>query len=214
MAEKKSVRCIIIAGSPVCDYEFIKSYIKDDDFIICADKGCECAEKLNIIPDLIVGDFDSFSGVLPDTQIIKLNTHKDDTDTEHCAKEAVLRGFKNVVILNATGARQDHTFANFCVLKYLNDNNVDCKIVDRYETIIVKSTGVYRFKGLNDVTFSVFPFGCSESKVSYIGECEYSGENITLNSSSAKGISNIFRSDNVTIEVLSGNILLFIEKTI
>ena len=85
-----------------------------------ADKGYEYAKKAGAKPDLIVGDFDSYSGNLPDDcEVIKLNSHKDDTDLLHCIEVALSRGYDDFVILAATGGRFDHTLANvlfLCIL--------------------------------------------------------------------------------------------------
>lgn len=212
MAEKKSVRCIIISGCPCADLNFIKGFINSDDYIICADSGYNYAKQINIIPDLIVGDFDSYSGNLPETEIVTLQTHKDDTDTAHCAKIAIDRGFKEVIILGALGGRSDHSFANFCVLQFLNENGVEGIIIDKDETVEFKNTGLYEYKNLKDRTFSIFPFACNEAVVSYYGECEYPAENLTLKSSLAMGISNIFRSNDVKIEINQGKVLIFVEN--
>lgn len=212
MAEKNSMRCVIIAGGSCADLGFIKTFIKPDDYVICADSGYNYAKQINIVPNLIVGDFDSYDGVLPETEIITLNTHKDDTDTAHCAKVAVERGFKEIIILGALGGRNDHSFANFCLLQYLNENNVEAKLADKNETVQFKPEGIYEYNNLKDKTFSVFPFACNEAVVSYYGECEYPVQNLTLKSSETMGISNVFRSNSVKIEVNQGKVLIFIEN--
>lgn len=212
MAEKKSVRCVIIAGGACADLSFIKSFIKPDDYVICADSGYNYAKQINIVPDLIIGDFDSYDGDLPETEIVTLQIHKDDTDTAHCAKIAIERGFEKVIILGALGGRNDHSFANYCVLQYLNENSVDGIIIDKDETVEFKAEGIYEYSNLKDRTFSIFPFACDEAVVTYHGECEYTAEKLTLKSSLAMGISNIFRSDNVKIEVIQGKTLIFIEN--
>jgi thiamine pyrophosphokinase len=53
--------CIILNGE-VRDYEFLKSNFQNNkyDFIICADGGAKHLYKINIIPDYIIGDLDSF----------------------------------------------------------------------------------------------------------------------------------------------------------
>ena len=212
MAEKNSVRCIIISGCPCADIDLIREYVNRDDFLICADRGYNYAEQINIVPDVIVGDFDSFSGALPDTRIVSLNTHKDDTDTAHCAKIAIELGFKKVIILGALGGRNDHGFANYCVLQYLNENGVEGIIIDRNETVEFKTQGTYSYDNLKDRTFSVFPFACNEAVVSYHGECEYNADNLVLKSSLAMGISNVFRSNEVKIQIHSGKVLIFTEN--
>lgn len=209
MAEK--VRAVILCGSPEVDRGFIKNYLNDGDFIICADSGYNIALSLGIKPDLFVGDFDSYLGdVDTGTEVIKLNTHKDDTDSMHCAEFCVKKGFKEVVLLNASGGRLDHTIANLSVLKYLAENGVKAKIETARETVQFLPSGEYTYSNLNGKTFSVIPFGCDKAVVSYEGDVEYPADNLTLDSSLVIGVSNIFRSDNVKVKILSGAVVFIV----
>ena len=53
------MRAVIIGNGDIKDYQYIKSKIHDNDFIICADGGYNHAEKMGIVPDVLIGDFDS-----------------------------------------------------------------------------------------------------------------------------------------------------------
>ena len=57
---------MIITGAPEDDIDYYKHYI-DGRFIIAADSGYQKCVKLNIKPNLIIGDFDS--STKPDTDI-------------------------------------------------------------------------------------------------------------------------------------------------
>ena len=52
----------------------------ENDLVIAADKGVITAEKFNIIPSFVIGDFDSLGFVPSGDNVIKLNVRKDDTD--------------------------------------------------------------------------------------------------------------------------------------
>lgn len=51
------MRAVIIGNGDIKDYQYIKSKINDNDFIICADGGYNHAEKMGIVPDVLIGDF-------------------------------------------------------------------------------------------------------------------------------------------------------------
>lgn len=206
------MRCVIICGAPHCSPELIKSTVSSDDYVICADKGYKYALKAEVSVDLIIGDFDSYNEKLPeDIEIIRLNTHKDDSDSMHCAEVALDMGFSDIILLGALGGRNDHSFANFCVLSYLAENGAAGTLIDDREKVVFLRTGSYEFNDLSGTTFSVFPFGCSECVVTYEGDCEYPAQNLALRSTESLGLSNIFRSNNVRINVQSGTCLVFIE---
>jgi len=210
MAEKAVKRCVIVCASPDADAEFIKSVIRFDDYVIAADGGMSALNKAGIVPSLFVGDFDSYSGALSDNvEVIRLKTRKDDTDSSHCAEIAVQRGYKEVVLLGASGGDTSHTFSNFAVLSYLCDNNVPASMLDKRECIRVLNEGKYAYNGLSGTTFSVFPFGCESVVVSYEGDVEYPADDLEIFENSSLGKSNIFNSDNVNIVIKKGKALVF-----
>lgn len=211
MAEK--IRCVIICGSPDADVSFIKDVVKPDDYVMCADNGYNTAIKAGITPDLFVGDFDSFSGELSnDIEAVKLNTHKDDSDSMHCAALAVEKGFKEVLLLGADGARLDHTLANLYVLKFLYENNANALLENEKEKVQFLGVGEYTYSKVKGKTFSVFPFSSERCEISYNGKVEYPASYLELVSSEVKGLSNIFLEDNIKVHIHSGNALIVINK--
>ena len=214
MAEKAKPRCVIVCASPDTEIDYISRSVKADDYVIAADGGMVLLSKAGIIPDLFVGDFDSFKGIVPEgVEVIRLNTHKDDTDSMHCASVAVSRGYKEVVLLGASGGSMPHTFSNYCVLSFLGDNGVKAALSDKSEDVRVLSEGEYSYSGLDGFGFSVFPFGCDSAVVSYIGGVEYPATDLTLYENSSLGKSNVFRSDEVKIAVKKGKVIVFNSKS-
>lgn len=132
-------RCVIIGGGPIENYNRIKSYIRDDDFVIACDCGLRHCQPLGTVPDLIVGDFDSFSrpdpGILTDAEIIQLPVEKDDTDTMYAVKEASARGFEDFLLTGMTGRRLDHTLGNVYMLIRLHELGLNAMIADDYSEI-------------------------------------------------------------------------------
>lgn len=207
---KNPKKCVIIAGAPDPDIDFIRETVGENDYVICADCGVATAQKAGIMPDLIVGDFDSYSGDLPrGCEIITLVPEKDDTDTLHCINVALERGFRDFALLAAIGGRLDHTFANCCMLEYLSEHGTHGIILSRKEKITVLPVGSYDFNGCKGLTFSVYPFGCGSATLSYEG-AKYPLQNGTLTHSAAMGTSNIFTEDRAKITVHSGQIILII----
>ena len=81
--------CLIISGAPEC--YFPVSFTKAD-FVIACDAGYIHAQRADIVPDVIIGDFDSYLGDLPGgVEIIRTKPEKDDTDTMMALKLAIRR---------------------------------------------------------------------------------------------------------------------------
>lgn len=204
-------RCVIIAASPDLDKELLGAVISEDDFVICADGGLDSVAAVGIKPDLVVGDFDSLvhKERLNQFKTVALQVEKDDTDTMHCAEEAVKRGYKNIVLLGATGGRLDHTLANLSVLLYLQKNGAEGVIIDRYNEVRLLKQGNNTFCGVMGKTISVIPFGCFQAVLSYKG-MHYPMQEQTVRLDYPFTISNIAEKDNVEILLHSGTALLII----
>ena len=202
-------RCVVIAGSPEADAAFIKSVVRDGDFVICADRGVAAAQAAGVAVDLIVGDFDSFTGALPEgAEVIRLTPKKDDTDTLHAIQTALSRGCRRFVLLAATGGRLDHSFANLCMLEYIAQRGAEGIILSKNEEIRCLTEGSYDFSGRLGQTFSVFPFGCQTAVLTYTG-AEYPLERGSLTHAEAMGISNVFTAERASVTVHSGTVLVF-----
>ena len=94
-------RCVIITGG---NEEPIGGV--SGAFVIGCDKGCLYAQKQGIVPDLCVGDFDSYGGPLPEgVKTVRLPSEKDDTDTGYAVKYALGLGFKKITVRCAVGGR-------------------------------------------------------------------------------------------------------------
>lgn len=125
-------RCVIIGGADIGRYRRIRAHLQRDDFYICCDSGLKHREGLGIVPDLIVGDFDSHANPHLPVETLVLPREKDDTDTVFAAKEALARGFRQFLLLGVTGGRLDHTLGNLSLLLMLHAGGVPAVALDDY----------------------------------------------------------------------------------
>ena len=89
-------KCIIFGALPVCE---LTLKIENGDLVIAADGGYETLKKLNIEPDVIIGDFDSLKSDLPQNgNIIKHPVKKNDTDTLLAIKYGLENGYTDFII--------------------------------------------------------------------------------------------------------------------
>lgn len=120
------------------------NYIKERawDYVVCADAGMRFCHSAGILPDLILGDFDSvdeesyeyFQKVCPE-RMERFPTHKDETDTELALLRAIDAGADAITMIGATGTRLDHVMGNIQMLKLALDRKVFCQIVDAHNRI-------------------------------------------------------------------------------
>lgn len=151
-------RCTIIGGAPIKDYARMRAALRENDFCIYCDCGLRHRDGLSKAPDLIVGDFDSFSAPPSGVPTITLPREKDDTDTVFAVKEALRRGFDEFLLLGAAGGRLDHTLANVSVLVMLDqlgkkavllDDFSDMRVVSRDEVLVEDSCRFFSLLAIN-----------------------------------------------------------------
>ena len=115
-------RCAIFAGGDMPDLEEYRdaAFWQRYSYYICADCGYRHAMKLGVIPDMIVGDFDSYGEELPiGVEVLRSVPEKDDTDTLMAVKKAIELGYTNIDLYGALGGdRFEHSFANIQTMIY------------------------------------------------------------------------------------------------
>lgn len=201
--------CYILGGAQIGNYDFIK--IPDDSFIIAADNGISHMKEFCVLPDLIMGDFDSCS--VPNEyscEIIRFKPEKDDTDLMLAVKKALSLGFDSITILGATGGRLDHTVAALQTLEYIHENGANGSVIDENNACFIQSIGVRKYKADRRCYLSVFSLS-DEAFVTVKGT-KYEIADKKLVRSFPLGVSNEFADDYAEIEVLKGKLLIIYSK--
>lgn len=202
---KEVKKCAVISGAPENDLSYYKPYLKGR-YIICADSGYLKCNTLSVKPDLIIGDFDSSPKPKADCEIITLEVRKDDSDTFHCVKTAIERGFTDIVILGAIGSRVDHTYSNILSLNYCADLGVNACIVNKNNKIVITDKSV-SFKKTQYSHFSMFAlFGAVEGLS--INGAQYNLNGYTLEPFDQLAQSNGFNAEEVSISFTKGKLIL------
>ncbi len=197
-------KAVIISAGSITDYGYISSFIKEGDFVICADGGLEHAEKMCVVPNLTVGDFDSYKGELKG-EVRRFNPEKDYTDTHIAVSEAIERGYKEIVLLAASGTRLDHTLANVGLLEYAQKKGVKATLINENNivTVICKSSIIKKdsFKYV-----SLIPIG--EVKGVTLKNFKYTLDGYDMTFSQSIGISNEFADSDGLVEFEKGSIIV------
>lgn len=210
-------KCAIIAGGDMPEKEqyTTEAYWKRYDCIICADSGYYTAKRLGIRPDIITGDFDSFTEELPDdAEIIASIPEKDDTDTLMAVKKAIEMGYKEIELYGALGgSRIEHTIANIQTMIYALQQGCDLKLIGD-SILMVQSVDdgevVYKSKG-RSLYMSVFAL--SESiGIDYLRGVKYPLEDYLMVQSFPIGVSNEISGDAALLRLNHGLALIILTE--
>jgi len=188
----------------------INEYIGHKRFIIAADGGANFLKKRNILPAIIIGDFDSISKSTlnffkkKNVKIEKI-LEQDSTDFEKCLKFCVRKKLNDIVVLGATSIRPDHTLNNFSVMKRYSDRLRIKLIEDEFEIFFISKKIKFKYTPNQTVSFLGLP---KAANVTTKG-LEYLLSNEELEFGVREGTLNRSVSDSVSISYDSGSILLF-----
>lgn len=224
------MRTLIVSGGHIED-AFALDYIKHHNYdqMIAADRGMEFFYRNGLVPNLIVGDFDSASGEVLQffrsnnkVEIVTLNPIKDDTDTESAIRRAISDGASHITLLGTTGSRLDHVLGNIQLLgigleardeiagETENESNVLLEMVDAHNRIrMIKDSLVISKEEQFGNYVSLIPFTPTVTGVTLEG-FKYPLTDFTLQSFNSLGVSNEIVGNQAKVTLKEG-ILLVIE---
>ena len=195
--------------------------VSDDYFIICADAGYDRALNEGIRPDIIMGDFDSLDGTLPqDIETFTFPSRKDYTDTGLALKYALDNGYKKVTIIGGIGGRLDHTISNIQDIVGFYAKGLDITMMDARNTFTVlgpgsymisndkadkENTGISSEAGDPDSYFSVFAY--TENAVISETGSSYPLDHHTITNTYPLGVSNKISGNKACLTVHEGVVL-------
>ncbi len=182
-----------------------------EDLLIAADGGYEHVLKLGLVPDILIGDFDSLDELPKDIKTLRYPVEKDETDMFLAYKIGTQKGCREFMIYGGVGGREDHTFANYSLLLYAkNQNNSAFLFGNHTKTYILKNEKIL-LSGHKGKTVSVFAFGGMAEGVSIKG-LKYELEDGELLPDFPLGVSNSFIDEtDAFISVKNGSLLIIEE---
>jgi thiamine pyrophosphokinase len=179
---------------------------------ICCDGAIRHLERLNIKPDMIMGDMDSADAAglkrfsAGGVRILKYRPDKDATDTQLALECALGVKPEAIEIWGALGGRIDHALANLFLLNLGEKAGIKTSLVDEYCEIFTVEKEAF-FEESSGQTVSLFALGSQTEGITLQG-FQYPLADETLEMSSSRGISNVIIDSPATIRVNNGSLLV------
>ncbi|MDQ1296366.1 MAG: thiamine pyrophosphokinae [Bacteroidota bacterium] len=155
-----SVRTVIIADGTYPSHDIPLGYLWNADLRVCCDGSAESLDNAGFVPDAIVGDLDSLSDELKDRFADRLfiDNEQETNDLTKAVKWCRESGYNDIVILGATGKREDHTLGNISLLaEYATNINVKMVTDSGIFLPFLRSCKVESFPGQQVSLFSIDP---------------------------------------------------------
>lgn len=194
-----SSETVILANGKFPDHPIPVGFLLNAKRVICCDGAADSLIDFGLEPFAIVGDCDSVNKRIAEkfNDRLFINTDQDTNDLTKAANWCSERGYNDIVILGATGKREDHTLGNISLLtEYARNGKI--KIVTDSGTFlpVMTSSIIESEKGQQVSIFSINP----DTEISASG-LKYPLErrkltnwwNATLNEAESKGFSLEFK---------------------
>ena len=199
-------KCIIFCAA---EFEKLVEPIGAEDCVIAADGGLRHTVNVGIVPDVVLGDFDSL-GYAPEGANV-FPVEKDDTDAMLAVRRGLELGYRDFLLYGSLdGPRLDHTVANFQTLQFLCDHGASGILAGIHTMATVVKNASLFFPAECDGTISVFCLGRDAFGVTLKG-LYYPLENGTLTAGCPLGVSNHFTGEPAEISVTDGSLLVIWE---
>ena len=194
---------------------FVPFSKNDDDLVIAADGGYEALRKCDILPDLLIGDFDSLpEGIALPKSIphLRFPKEKDETDTYLAFLEGYRRGYRDFVLLGCTGGRADHTYANYQLLYTIKKRLANALLLDDKNAVFCMENEAVELSADVGTRVSIFALSNEAFGVTLEGLL-YPLADGTLSADFPLGVSNEMASERARLEVKRGALLVFTEPS-
>lgn len=144
-----SSHTVIVADGEFPVHSIPLSYLKNASRIICCDGSTENLLAAGFIPTAIVGDMDSLNQDVARrfTDRIFRETDQETNDLTKAVNWCVAKGYNDIVIIGATGKREDHTIGNISLL---------AEYVLKTSVLMISDTGFF-MPLTSSSTISCFP---------------------------------------------------------
>lgn len=200
--------CLIISGGA---YDPIPEH-SPDAYVIACDKGVAYAQREGIRPDLVLGDFDSYAGPLPQgAEVLRFPVEKDDTDTMAALKLALERGYTDIHICCALGGALDHLYANLQAAVYAAGRAARCVLSDRSNWVTAVRNGAIALPRREGWALSLFAVSDQCRGVTVSG-AKYPLADAVLTNAFPIGVSNDWTAEQAEVAVRDGTLLVILSR--
>ena len=200
-------KCVIFCAA---EFDKLAQPLTAEDLVLAADGGLRHTQKEGIVPDVILGDFDSLGYEPAGANVFPVE--KDDTDAMLAVRRGLEMGYREFLLYGSLdGPRLDHTIANFQTLQYLCDRGAFGYLVGNTAIVTVLKNGSLSFPAGLEGTVSVFCSGGAAEGVDIEG-LHYPLKNGTLTPGFPLGVSNHFTGKVAKISVRSGSLLILWDR--
>jgi thiamine pyrophosphokinase len=207
---------LIFANGTLPQPEKIRPLAAQADIIIAADGGLAHIQALDLKPNLLIGDLDSVTpgqvrwAEEQGAEVRRFREDKDETDLELALIAAAETNPRRIIVTAALGGRLDQTLANIFLLNLPQLVNIDTRIDDGRQEVMMVRQSIELLGGPGD-SVSLLPLTELVDGITTHG-LEYPLTNESLAFNHTRGISNRMTGSTAHIELQTGTLICIHER--
>ena len=167
LPDSSAFDAVILANGDYPSAPLTQQMLYSARYVICCDGAFRLYMQEGRMPNAIIGDGDSTTQ--EERELTKGLFHKiteqESNDLTKAVRFALSQGKRRLLILGATGKREDHTLGNISLLNYYFKKNIDVTMLTDHG-LFKMFRGNREFVSFPHQQISVFNFGCTSLKSS------------------------------------------------
>lgn len=159
-----NIEAVIVGNGEFPAAPSVVRVLEQAPFVVCCDGAADTYdEKMGRLPDAVVGDGDSLSSTLRARLGDRFFhvTEQEHNDQTKAVRFLIERGIQRILIVGATGKREDHTIGNIGLLVEYLRMGVEVALLTDYG-VFTPAQGDSVWESFAGQQVSVFNFGCTE----------------------------------------------------
>lgn len=196
------------------DLNFYKKLCRGN-YLVAADGGYTFFRKTGLIPDLLIGDFDSIGkfprNLSPKTEVVRHESHKDKTDIELAVDYCLERGTREIQVVQPSLGEPDQMIGNLMLLArevHLKRCARGCTahIINPDYQVCALAEGSGVITGGRGDIFSVVPI--SDKIILSLSGTEYDVCDLAISRGESRGLRNRIVSNRAQIRVRGAALII------
>lgn len=149
---------VVIANGDFPTLPRLLQLMKESEMLVCLDGAAQRLHAMGIKPTVVIGDGDSISKDVAEElkDVLILISEQEFNDLTKAMKHLAAMGKKRILILGATGKREDHTLGNISLLADYYEMGIDATIASDYGIFTVAGCGSTTFQSFSRQQVSIF----------------------------------------------------------
>ncbi len=149
---------VIVADGKFPEHEIPLKVLTEANIVVCCDGAAAKVDTFEISPTAVVGDLDSLDSNLRNKYADRLfhEPDQDSNDLTKAVKWCLTRNYNDIIILGATGLREDHTLGNISLISNYSKLGASIRMLTDtgFFIALLESSTLNSFKGQQVSIFS------------------------------------------------------------